>query len=240
MAVHFRARLNLRSVGLKIALIMVAQTSITGITSSDVRSVVMPAMAGNTRPPIGNPDHASSYSPAMRPRVSSEVDSMRMMYPSPTCVECEIAKAHASATAISNRLDRANATVAAAIAKTAAIIIQPIRLGAPKTPIESDPMNAPMPTALNRVDIPVADALTTFCPNGVSRYVKPPSASAVTAVNVIVPKIRGSLISIFGICVISAISAPWLCAVASGAGLNCVTTTRFAPNRAATTKYGTV
>ena len=213
----------------------VAQTSITGITSNDVRSVVIPAMAGNTSPPIGNPDQASSYKPAIRPRVSSDVESIRMMYPSPTWVECEIAKAHASVTAISNRLDIAKATVAVAIANTAAIIIQPIRFGAPSTPMDREPTNAPMPTALNRIDIPVADAPTTFCPNGVSRYVKPPKASAVTAVNVIVPKTRGSLMSIFGICVISDISAPWLCSVASGAGLNCVTTMRFATRRAATT-----
>ena len=79
MSRHFRARLNLRSVGLKIALMMVAQTSMTGMTNREVRSVVMPAIAGNTSPPIGNPDHASSYSPAIRPRVSSEVESMRMM-----------------------------------------------------------------------------------------------------------------------------------------------------------------
>ena len=125
--------------------------------------------------------------------------------------------------------------VAAAIANTAAIIIHPIRFGAPSTPIDSEPTKAPIPTALNRVDIPVADALTTFCPNGVIRYVNPPSASAVTAVNVIVPNIRGSLSRILGICVISDISSPWLCSVASGAGLNCVMTTRFATRRAVTT-----
>ena len=143
---------------------------------------------------------------------------------------------HASATAKNNTPDVANTTVAVAIANTAAIMTHPIVFGAPKIPIESDPMNDPIPTALNNADTPVAFALTTFCPNGVSRYVKPPRASAVTAVKVMIPKTRGSLNRILGICDTSDINAPWLCAVASGVGLNLEITTMFRTNRATITK----
>ena len=84
------------------------------------------------------------------------------MYPSPTWVEWDTAKAQASNTATMSASVHENATAYIAMKITAAIIVHPMRFGAPSVPRASEPMNDPMPTALNRADIPCADAPSTF------------------------------------------------------------------------------
>ena len=85
-----------------------------------------------------------------------------MMYPSPTWVEWATANAQAGATAAISAIVHEKATAHAAIRMTAKIIVHPMRLGAPNIPSASEPMNDPIPTALNRAEIPCADAPSTF------------------------------------------------------------------------------
>ena len=76
--------MNRRRVGFIVAIAMV--TIVTNMPTSirDCGTDSHPASAANTNPPIGNPDHAISYIPASRPRMSSDIDIWRTMFPSPT------------------------------------------------------------------------------------------------------------------------------------------------------------
>lgn len=78
--------MNWRRVGFSVAIAMV--TVVTNMPTSirDCGTDSHPASAANMNPPIGNPDHAISYIPASRPRMSSDMDICRTMFPSPTCM----------------------------------------------------------------------------------------------------------------------------------------------------------